>query len=48
MTKAGEREIVKAEHANGGAGYILKEALLTGGSWRTLPDVQQGDDSAAV
>ena len=31
MTKAGEREIVKAEHANGGAGYILKEALLTEG-----------------
>ena len=31
MTKAGVREIVKAEHANGGAGYILKEALLTGG-----------------
>ena len=30
MTRAGEREIVKAEHANGGAGYILKEALLTG------------------
>lgn len=30
MTKAGERKVVKAEHANGGAGYILKEALLTG------------------
>ena len=30
MTRAGEREIVKAEHANGGTGYILKEALLTG------------------
>ena len=28
MTKAKEREIVKAEHANGGKGYILKEALL--------------------
>lgn len=30
MTKAGQREIVKAENVNGGAGYILKEALLTG------------------
>lgn len=30
MTRAGERDIVKAEHVNGGAGYILKEALLTG------------------
>ncbi|HBN57377.1 MAG TPA: cupin domain-containing protein [Lachnospiraceae bacterium] len=28
MTRAGEREIIKAEHVNGGAGYILKEALL--------------------
>lgn len=28
MTKAGEREVVRAEHVNGGAGYILKEALL--------------------
>ena len=26
MTRAGEREVVKAEHVNGGAGYILKEA----------------------
>lgn len=30
MTKAGEREVVKAEHVNGGAGYILKEALIAG------------------
>lgn len=28
MTKAGEREVVKVEHANGGAGHILKEGLL--------------------
>ena len=28
MTKAGEREIVKAEHVGGGAGFIMKEALL--------------------
>lgn len=28
MTRAGEREVVKAEHVNGGAGYILKEALI--------------------
>ncbi len=28
MTKAGERQIIKAEHVNDGAGYILKEALL--------------------
>ncbi len=28
MTRAEERTIVKAEHVNGGAGYILKEALL--------------------
>lgn len=30
MTKAGERQVVKAENVNGGAGYILKEALITG------------------
>ena len=37
MTRAGEREVVKAEHVNGGAGYILKEALIAGRSaWRTL------------
>ena len=30
MTKAGEREIVKAEHVGGGAGFIMKEALLSG------------------
>ena len=30
MTRAGEREVVKAEHVNGGAGYILKEALIAG------------------
>ena len=29
MTKAGERSVVKAEGAYGGAGYILKEALIT-------------------
>ena len=29
MTKAGERAVVKAEGAYGGAGYILKEALIT-------------------
>lgn len=28
MTRDGEREIIKAEHVNGGEGYILKEALL--------------------
>ncbi len=28
MTRNGERQIVKAEHVNGGRGYILKEALL--------------------
>ena len=28
MTKAGEREIVKVERANGGAGFIMKEGLL--------------------
>ena len=30
MTKAGEREVVKAEHVGGGAGFIMKEALLSG------------------
>ena len=30
MTKASERETVKAEHVNGGAGFIMKEALITG------------------
>ncbi len=29
MTKAGEREIVKVERANGGAGFIMKEGLLS-------------------
>ena len=29
MTKAGEREIIKAEHAYGGAGYITKEMLIS-------------------
>ena len=28
MTRAGEREVVKAENVNGGAGYILKEGLI--------------------
>lgn len=29
MTKANMRETVRVEHANGGAGFLLKEALLT-------------------
>ena len=29
MTKAGEREVVTVEHVNGGAGFIMKEALIT-------------------
>lgn len=29
-TKASDRETVKVEHANGGAGFIMKEALLGG------------------
>ena len=29
MTKIGEREIVKAEHAYGGEGYITKEMLIS-------------------
>ena len=29
MTKANERETDRVEHANGGAGFLLKEALLT-------------------
>ena len=28
MTKAGEREVVTVERVNGGAGFIMKEALL--------------------
>lgn len=28
MTKAREREVVKVERVNGGAGFIMKEALL--------------------
>lgn len=28
MTKTGEREITKKENVNGGAGYVLMEALL--------------------
>ena len=28
MTKTSEREIVRVDHVNGGAGHILKEALL--------------------
>ena len=28
MTRTGEREIVKKEQANGGAGHVLMEALL--------------------
>ena len=30
ITHKEEREIQKAEHASGGAGYILKEALIKG------------------
>ena len=30
MTKAGERTVEKVEHVNGGAGFIMKEALITG------------------
>ena len=29
MTKAGERKIETVEKANGGAGFIMKEALLS-------------------
>ena len=29
MTKAGEREVVKAELTDGGTGFIMKEALLS-------------------
>lgn len=29
MTKHSEREIVRADHVNGGAGYLLKEALIS-------------------
>lgn len=29
MTKAGERATSKAEHVNGGAGYIIREPLIT-------------------
>jgi mannose-6-phosphate isomerase-like protein (cupin superfamily) len=29
MTKANERETVRVDHANGGAGFLLKEGLLT-------------------
>ena len=28
MTKHSEREIIRAEHVNGGAGHLLKEALI--------------------
>lgn len=28
MTKVGEREVVTVERANGGAGFIMKEALI--------------------
>ena len=31
MTRAGEREVVKVEHVNGGAGFIMKEGLLNQG-----------------
>lgn len=29
MTKAGEREVVKVERVNGGAGFIMKEGLIS-------------------
>ena len=28
MTREGEREVLKVEHANGGKGHLLKEGLL--------------------
>lgn len=30
MTRAGERDIVKVERVNGGAGHIVKEVLIKG------------------
>ena len=30
MTKADEREIIKAEHVAGGDGYILKQPIIQG------------------
>lgn len=30
MTRSGEREVQRIEHANGGAGHLLKELLITG------------------
>ena len=30
MSKASERETLKVEHMSGGAGYILKQPLITG------------------
>ena len=29
MTKAGDRELVKVEHVNGGAGFITREQLVS-------------------
>ena len=29
MTRERERELVKVEHVNGGAGYIVREAMVT-------------------
>ena len=49
MTKASERETVKVEHVNGGAGFIMKEALITGeGAGRALQDVQSRDHKAGL
>ncbi|MDD2979085.1 MAG: cupin domain-containing protein [Hespellia sp.] len=33
MTKAGEREVLKVEKCNGGAGHLLRESLLTPEQW---------------
>ena len=48
MTKAGEREVVKAEHVGGGAGFIMKEALLNARTGRLLQDVQQSDPACEL
>ena len=29
MTKEGERELIRADHVNGGEGYLLKEIMVT-------------------
>ena len=47
MTKTGEREIAKKENVNGGAGYVLMEALLNEEE-RALPNLFTGNDSSRV